>query len=268
MARQFGSSAYAFLMVGNSVVNALRVGEWDWAAALLEEWIPAGAAAGQFMEFLVDRAILTALRGGDPSADIERATVMRAGITDPQYESYDAWARAWAAFSAGRFAEARTAGLDAAAKTSYFQPLAVPLAARASLWADDAAGAREALDMLGRTMFRGQALALDKASIEAGIAALEGRTAEALAMYRETVRGWRTLKLAWDEALTVVDMVTLLGPDEAEVRNAAEVARLTLARLGAQPYLERLEDGLSDKAKRPTVRTAASARKRMETPAG
>ncbi|MEO6349302.1 MAG: adenylate/guanylate cyclase domain-containing protein [Candidatus Limnocylindrales bacterium] len=255
IARQIGSRLYGAQMVGNGVVCAFRVGEWDWAADLLGDWIPDEAPTGLFAEYLVDRAILTAMRGGDPWADIERATAMRAGITDPQYESYDAWARAWAAFSNGQFAEARKEGLRAAATTSYFHPLAVPLAARAALWAGDAAGAREALDLLGQTMFRGQALALDKAAIEAGILAVEGRSAEALALYRETLRGWRALKLSWDEALTVVDMATLLGPDDADVRTAADWARTTLARLGAQPYLERLEGALAGT----TASTAALA---------
>jgi hypothetical protein len=49
---------------------------------------------------------------------------------------------------------------------------------------------------------------------------------------------------AWDEALTVVDMITFLGPQEAEVRAAAEWARETLTRLGAAPYLARLEAAL------------------------
>ncbi|CAN5738246.1 hypothetical protein BH24CHL5_BH24CHL5_10250 [soil metagenome] len=101
------------------------------------------------------------------------------------------------------------------------------------------------MDLLGRTMFRGQALALDKAAIEAGIHAVEGRAAEALALYRDTLRGWRALKLAWDEALTVVDMVTFLGADEPDVRAAADWARETLSRLGAQPFLERLDAALA-----------------------
>jgi hypothetical protein len=214
----------------------------------------------QISEFYVDRAILTSLRGGDPQTDLELTTASRAGITDPQYESYDAWARAWAAFSAGRFDDARREGLHAAERTSYFYPLTVPLAARAALWATDPAAAREALDGLDRTMFRGQALALDKASIEAGIAAVEGRTAEALTLYRDALRGWRALNLAWDEALIVVDMATFLGPDEPEVRTAAEWARATLARLGARPYLERLESALAGTVPRPTVEDAPAAR--------
>jgi hypothetical protein len=126
------------------------------------------------------------------------------------------------------------------------------------------AGARDALDRLGRTPFRGEALALDKAAIEAGILALEGRAAEALALYRETLRGWRGLKLAWDEALTVVDMATFLGPDEPEVRTAAEWARDTLARLGAQPYLDRLELALAGK---PASQSTPASVARPRTPA-
>lgn len=40
-------------------------------------------------------------------------------------------------------------------------------------------------------------------------------------------------------------MVQFLGPDEPEVRSAADWARGTLSRLGARPYLERLEAALA-----------------------
>ncbi|MEX2546993.1 MAG: adenylate/guanylate cyclase domain-containing protein [Chloroflexota bacterium] len=253
IARQIGSSTYGFVMVGNGSVCALRVGEWDWAAALLEEWIDPDSTLRQGTEFHVDRAILTSMRGGDAAADIDRAAALRAGITDPQYESYENWARAWAAFSAGRFADAQAEALRAAQATNYFHPLVSPLAVRSALWARDLDGARRAMAALEETMFRGPALAQDKAAVRAGILALEGRTAEALALYHETLRGWRALELAWDEALTVVDMVTFLGPDDAEVRTAAEWARTTLTRLGAQPYLERLEAALSGSAAAPAA---------------
>ena len=40
IARQIGSQLYGWSMVGNGAVCAIRAGEWDWAAAVLEEWIP------------------------------------------------------------------------------------------------------------------------------------------------------------------------------------------------------------------------------------
>ncbi|HLA17626.1 MAG TPA: adenylate/guanylate cyclase domain-containing protein [Candidatus Limnocylindrales bacterium] len=256
IARRIGSNRYGFSMVGNGVVCAIRVGDWDWAADLLAEWIPEEAIGGPYAEFFVDRAILTSLRGGDATADIDHATTLRAGITDPQYESYEMWARAWSAFSARRFVEARTLGLRAAETTSYFHPLAVPLAARASLWAGDADGARGALAILERTMYRGAALAADKVAIRAGILALDGQSAEAFSTYQDALGEWRALKLAWDEALTIIDMAAFLDPTDPEVRATAESTRATLTRLGAQPYVERLEAALVGDA-RPTSPTDA-----------
>ena len=66
----------------------------------------------------------------------------------------------------------------------------------------------------------------------------------------------------------MVHMVNFLGADEPDVRTAAYWARATLTRLGARPYLERLQAGLLEKVKRPTTRTAPGARTRTETPAG
>ena len=79
------------------------------------------------------------------------------------------------------------------------------------------------------------------------------------------LRGWRNLKLAWDEALTVVDMVTFLGPQEAEVRAAADWARATLTGLDAAPYLARLEAALEHKAEAaPIAEPAADTSARAE----
>jgi class 3 adenylate cyclase/tetratricopeptide (TPR) repeat protein len=240
IARRLGSRAYGMSMVGNGVVCAIRVGDWDWAAGLLDEWIGDDVPTRQFAEFFVDRAILRSLRGDDPAADLDQATALRAGLTDPQYESYDDWARAWAAFNAGRFTDAHERAMRAARTTSYFQPLSLPLAARAAVWAGDSGGARAAMDSLTDS-YRGAALTQDRVAIEAAIAAVEGRASEALTLYREAIRGWQSLGLAWDEALTIVDMATFLDPTQPEVAAAIEVARPTLTRLGATPYLERLE---------------------------
>jgi hypothetical protein len=126
----------------------------------------------------------------------------------------------------------------------FFHPLATPLAARAALWGNDLALAREQMVGLDRTMLRGEALTQDKKSIAALIAAAEGRSAEAMGLYREALAGWRALGLAWDEALSVVDMAKFVGPSEPEVQTAAEWALATLRRLGAKPYIERLEEAM------------------------
>jgi hypothetical protein len=81
--------------------------------------------------------------------------------------------------------------------------------------------------------------------IRAALAALEGRRDDALSSYRDALRRWRDLGLAWREALTVIDMATLLGSTEADVVRVAGQARETLGRIGARPYLARLEAALA-----------------------
>jgi class 3 adenylate cyclase len=247
IAHRIGSRAYGFQMVGNGSVCALRVGEWPWVADLLEEWIPPEASDAHYTEFFVDRAVLIALRGDDATADIATAARLRQEMTDPQYESYEHWARAWAAFAARAYSEARREADLASRHASYFHPLTSPLAARAALWSGDADGAQETLNALEESGYRGAAVELDMATIRAGIAALDGRGTEALAAYREVLKGWRQAGLAFDEALAVTDMATLLPTAERalpDVQEAFAWARATLERLGARPILERLPDAV------------------------
>jgi class 3 adenylate cyclase len=244
--RRRGSHHYGFLMVGNGCICALRTGDWDWAAGLLDEWLALESAAIWRAEFFVDRAILRSLRGEDATADIAEATRLRleGGVTDLQWESDELWAGAWAAFAAGRPDEVRRLGEHAVGLRSVFAPLMYPLLARSALWAGDAAGATSALALLEASGYLGPALMADRLVARAGIDALEGRGPAALAGYREALRAYRQLGLAFDEAAAAVDMAVLLPPperDAADVGTAIGGARETLECLGAHPFLARLD---------------------------
>jgi len=245
IAQRLGSRAYSFLMVRNAVLCAIRTGDWEWAAAQLEEWLSPAPPASDVIEFLVDRAILDALHGRDPSGDLDAVASELEALTDPQYRSYHQLGHTWFALGEGRLADAMAAAQRAAAATSYFPAIALPVAARAALWAGDATQARAFLDALEVSGYQGSALDVDKAAIRAGLLALDGRPAEALAAYRDVLRGWRGLKLPWDEALTSIDMTSLLDPSEAEVRAAGEAGREILVRLEAAPFLARLDTALA-----------------------
>ena len=95
---------------------------------------------------------------------------------------------------------------------------------------------------------RGPAIDARRSSIRAGLAALDGRGADALALYREGVRRFRDAGLPLDEALTAIEMATLLDPADPEVRAEAEAAREILTRLGATPLLRRLESAMGRSA--------------------
>ncbi len=245
--RRQGSRAYGFLMVGNGSICALRTGDWAWAGDLLDEWLAVEATASQRAEFYVDRAILRSMRGQDAEADIEEAHRLRVegGITDPQWESYELWAQAWAAFAAGDLAGTRRLAERAVAITSYFAPLLLSLAVRSTLWSGDVDESTEAASAFEAPDYSGAAIEADRVVARAGLAALQGRGAEAVAGYRDALRAYRGLGLVFEEAAAVVDMATLLPAPELaqpDIQAAIAAAVVTLERLGARPFLDRLRD--------------------------
>jgi tetratricopeptide (TPR) repeat protein len=244
--RRRGSRRYGSWMVENGCICALRTGDWDWAAGLLDEWMALASTPNVRAEFLVDRAILRSLRGEDAAADIAEAARFRleGGSTWSEVGSWERLAGAWAAFAGGRPDEVRRLGEQAVELTSTLAPLVSPLLARSALWAGDAPGAATALAQLAASGYLGPALAADRLVARAGIDALEGRAPAALAGYREALRAYRKLGLAFDEAAAAVDMAVLLRSperDAPDVGTAIAAARETLERLGARPFLARLD---------------------------
>jgi len=126
-----------------------------------------------------------------------------------------------------------------------------PLIGHATLAAGDLSAAKAWRDTMDATMYRGEALGRDLQGLAAGIDALGGNRSVALAQFREALTGYRVLGLAFDEALTVLDMVSLLGADEPEVLTAAEWARGTLTHLGAKPLVDRLDTAMSQPSRAP-----------------
>ncbi len=84
--------------------------------------------------------------------------------------------------------------------------------------------------------FHGPVIETNRTTIRAGIAALEGRTAE---------------------ALCGIDMATLLDPSDPEVQTVAERSREILVRIGAKPFIERLDAAMARAA---TTRAALPQR--------
>ena len=135
---------------------------------------------------------------------------------------------------------------------SYFVPISLPIAARAALWAGELAAARDIVDRLEASPFRGQAIGLDLVTLRAGLAALEGRRADAIAGYREALRGWRGARLCVRRGDGRARPGDPPRPDRARdgrgARPRSRLARETLTRLGATPLLARLDEATAPKA--------------------
>ena len=245
LARRLGARSWVSGLVTGIGDSSLRTGDWPSAlteltAALAEEWEPA-----DHLQLLFTASVFWALRGEPIDDRLAEVKGLLGDSDDPQMGAGAAMAASFAAIAIGDLHAARTSWQRAASLVATVLPVALPLAARAALWAGDAAAAREDLAALDASGFHGPAIEADRRMIRAGLAALEGRPADALSLYREALPAWRDLGLAWDEALCGLDMATLLDPADPEVRAAAEAAREILVRLEAAPFIARLDAAMA-----------------------
>jgi tetratricopeptide (TPR) repeat protein len=118
-------------------------------------------------------------------------------------------------------------------------------AAWPALWSRDINRARAALHGLTAQGLEIDVFQAASAEIAAGVAGLEGRRDEALEAYSRAAAAFRRLSAPLYLALTGLDFVIVMGPDEPEARAAAEEAREIFKRLEAKPFVERLEGTLA-----------------------
>jgi tetratricopeptide (TPR) repeat protein len=255
VARRTGHRPRMLLAINNIGYTSFLLGDWDGGVEALEAALADDVERTDRLLLLSNAVIIRAARGEDMSAELAdleemaklEAEVMRGALLD---------ARAVAAFAAGRLDDAAADWRELSTTQASYAPAYTYQAARASLWNDDARGARADLASLDATGVHGKVVEVRRATVRAGIAAAEGRSADALALYRDALRGWRDVGLVWDELLTEVDMAILLDPADPEVREAADAARRELTRVGARPFVARLDAALE----RPRATTAARPR--------
>jgi len=214
LARRLGVRRGELVSLRNGADAALHLGEWDWVAHEAGALLEAELDPTDRLPLLSVIVWLRACRGeavADLVAEVERLTV---GETDSDTVATRHEVRGAEALAHGRLADARAAYTAQASIDEPNAPFALPLAARAALWERHATAARDALAALDATGVHRPVVEAERATIRAGLAALEGPRTEALARYRDALRAWRELGLVWDEALCAIDMVTLLGPAE------------------------------------------------------
>jgi class 3 adenylate cyclase/tetratricopeptide (TPR) repeat protein len=255
----------SFHLFENARDSAVRLGEWDWIdgelTALLEadvDPLDRTIATGGLIAILAYRGVPTA----DLAADLEAIPM----VADDMIKAVTIEeSNAAVSFAAGRYEQARAnchryGQLFAQARNeAYLQ------AARNAVLASDAEGVRDDLAVVESLARRGRVVEADATTVRAGLAALDGRSREALDGYREALRTWRDLGTVWDEALCGLQMAILIGPHEPEVKAAAERAREIFVRLKAQPFLERLDAAI---AAQTSTSTSVKAPIEERTPAG
>jgi hypothetical protein len=254
LAARLGDRAGAVGLL-NATQAAMDVGEWEWALGQCTAFMETEPEDVERAMLTYSRLMIGSLRGEDPSEEaawLEQyfgasdAEMLRETIPEMRF---------WVALGAGRVPDACEAAMayghmrPAEASYIYFY------AGVCALWERDGERAAAALDALDSTGVHGRVVDMDRRTIGAGLAALDGRPGDALSAFREALAGWRDLGAPWREALTAITMATLLDPATPEVRAAADDAREILVRLGAAPFVARLDAAMS----RPRDRAGHSA---------
>ncbi|HYM82780.1 MAG TPA: hypothetical protein VEY67_01340, partial [Candidatus Dormibacteraeota bacterium] len=221
---------------------AISTGEWDWAERVATEGLASDVEASDRARILRVPARIAVYRG-ERSPAFEEMRAIAAGLDASvgTWTSFVAWETA---LLAGRTAEAYRLALEAADFAPAVGADAFPAAARAALWAGDAGRLREVVDRWDRAMSHGRWPEADRAAFRGALAALDGRTAEAVASYQRSIDRYRSLGMPFELARIEVDMVVALGSDTPESIAAAKDAREILEPLGAAAYLARLDEAL------------------------
>ena len=231
---KLGMRGYGYYLIGNATELAMRLGDWDWALAQLEE---AAGTNEHDLAAIMRRAELLGLRGHDTDADLERLTDTVKDWTEHQAKSAVDEARAIVALARGDLPNALEL-----ARRAYSINIG-PDATSAETAIRAAAGLRDA-DAVGHALgvcdHPGRVTAAVRREGEAVLAGLAGKRGDSLAAFVDAVRQWRELGLVFEAALAQLTLVTVLGATDAPTHAAAEEARATFERLGARPLLDRL----------------------------
>ena len=225
----------------NITETSLYLGLWDEAFAMIEE-LHQRELAEWTSEWLAGlEAIFAAIRG-----DVARADELLAAGSETGDQSLGALTTrrttlAFVALANGNLEEA----LREANRAVELDPMgincaaALGIAARAALWMGDLGELRTVFAAMHR--IRGRAMAAQRRTTEAGIAALEGRPFEAEELYRDAIERWHAVESVLDLALCELDLAIVLGKDNEEATTAKE-ARDIFTQIGAHVFLQRLAE--------------------------
>jgi class 3 adenylate cyclase/tetratricopeptide (TPR) repeat protein len=224
----------------NAAEMAVMLGEWGEARRILGELTTLKSSDEAWVNQLW--AMLEAM-SGDAASARARMAALEEGSPPPGFvagRTTFLYVSAMVNLASGELLESQRLAAQAIEldPVGINAPVSVHLCGRASLWLGDVEGTRRVLES-GQALL-GRWISTVNATLEAGIAALEGRIDEAASCYAAVFDRWRAIDDTLSLALSELDCVLLLGADHA-VAVAGKEARDIFTQLGAQPFLERLE---------------------------
>jgi hypothetical protein len=183
---------------------------------------------------------IRALQGGDAAlaADLARLRQLIGSVTASQEQALLVQIEMWVALAAGSLDAVLRS--DSGTGEPLNRLLGYRSAAHAAIWTQDLDRARAIRASIERLGLRGRWTRGITTVLEAGIAALEGRAAEAAALYRDAGEQLDHVGARLDVLLAHLDRLAV-ATDPAGAAAAAAAARPVIEELGARALGSRLE---------------------------
>ena len=243
-------------LLGNAADGAMQVGDWDWAVQAVTSQLDLLDEPAERIWYGTVLAVIGAYRGDAVSEDALRLYAESKTFDDDQYRSYGAWSHVVSSMVTGDLREAirvceevAATGLPGAESGAY--------GARAAIWLRDATTAQRMRDVFVAER-AGRRTAAVLATLDAGIAMLEGKSAEARSRYADAQNRWRDLGLPFWLAMCQLDIAVTGAMEPDERRRAAVEAREIFQRLRAKALIDRLDAALAAGGEAPPAAAPSS----------
>jgi tetratricopeptide (TPR) repeat protein len=246
LSRRYGIGPLRLTTLMNTVEAALAVGDWAWLEADLDAINRDELEPSDQATLDTARIEIGAIRGRDVAAAVEAVRTYAATSQDPQIAAGAGIGIGLAALAEGRFEDA-IHDVQAAERDDLNGPFARFLSGRAALRLGDRDRAAAALERLDASGWRGTAIGLNRDALAAGVAALDGRWADAAAGFTDAWRRYRDLRLDVALALSQLDCLAVAPAGDSLAERAAREARTILEREGATAYVAQLDQLLAER---------------------
>ncbi len=238
-ARRLGYLTDLTFFISNGAEAAIRSGEWEWAVTELDDLVAQLDPSLDRARLESVRENLRAVRGEPPAADLDQLAAL---FPPEEAPSLTMDPLIWRALAEGDLRTVVDIGLELARTDPLNAPSALDRVGRAAAWLGDAVVLRKAIEDLARVAREGRWFQALQPTLAANLTRLEQGPEAAAPEFRAAAGLWREIGSDFDLAMCQLDAALALGLGSTDGRAAADEARTILDRLGATPFLTRLDD--------------------------
>ena len=245
VARQVGDRGMYYWLAGTAGPGLIAEGRgWDAHIPLLEEALETAGLRYDRERLRILLGLFQLSRGEKFNEVVEDVRNLVGDSTDPEDLFTLYMAEGHSALLSGDLDTAFEATMKAVDLKSQNPEIPMVVASRSAIWARNVDRVRRVDRLIASLPTTGAQTQVYRAQSAAALAALEGRTGEAVAGFRDVDSRMREMEQFFDAAACAIDAAVLL-PDDPEIRARVEKSRPLLVELRAKPYLQRLDIALA-----------------------